>query len=128
MVYTKILVIRGITLSKNDVLRIYDPNLHPNDEADTIFAIMENCVWDRKPFLGQFNLYTWPCCSKLNGEKFILGLEVGKYDIDHMFDTCVKHVTVDVSTDNELKSLLADNHGLSDPQNYLLLNDCTSCS
>ena len=78
MVYDSILVIRGILFSKEDVLEIKNIVLDPTEEEDFLFKVIEKYIWDKELFLGSFQLHTWTCCSKLNGQKFILGKVIGE--------------------------------------------------
>ena len=128
MVYDNILVIRGILLSKKDVLRIKNIVLDPNDDEDFLVQITDKYMCANEPFMGSFKLHTWPCCSKLMNKKFILGNVIGSYGIEDMYNKCVKldrESTFDF--DPELKAL-AKKYGKKSPKNYLLLDDCTSCS
>ena len=86
MVYSEVLVIRGIVLSREEVC--LEKGI-PTDIDDDTF--MEEYFYPGVPFLGNFELHTWPCCSKINGGKFILGYVISRYNIQKIFDNCVPY-------------------------------------
>ena len=130
MVFTTVLVIRGIVLNRAEVLRVknMDEEMDEDSFYNDFYEIYIGCI---EPFISDLGLYTWPCCSDLHNKRFILGTVVTEYDIDDIFNTVVtqKSMEEEEKFDLELAQILIK-HKLGDKtiSDILLLDDCTSCS
>ena len=65
MVYTIVLIVGGIKLNRNEV--------------QTYFDVDEYGYVDDDVLEGKIKLYSFPCCSKLQGQTYILGQKIQKY-------------------------------------------------
>nr|QBK85456.1 MAG: hypothetical protein LCMAC101_00430 [Marseillevirus LCMAC101] len=123
MVFTHVLVIRGILLSKEEVYGLENGEIDYGDEVQLLMEKYDGLV-------GQFDIHEWPCCSPLQHERFILGKIVGKYNIIKMYEEIVTSDSIEskYDFDSELE-LISKGYGFSgSPRNYFLLDNCLYCS
>lgn len=74
---------------------------------------------------GDMNLYPYPCCSKLNGKKYIIGQVVQNAKIDDIADTACP---LDTDVPRVTVERFAKKFGFSSPRIYMMLDDCVYCS
>lgn len=128
MAFNQILVVRGICVSRKVMRKIgkIDKSVRGEDLDD---LLMEN-YGDTENFVNDFQLYTWPCCSKMNYKKFIIGKDIARIDIDVMFDKPMEAQpwSTNFELDEALQSLVDECHLSCKPQTFMVPNDCRFCT
>ena len=113
---------------------LYD-HFNYNDKFEFCCDVEEVLLY-RNMSINGMELYTWPCCSPLNGIKYILGRCLKSppaYNIEEIFTTVCTDETSDENTSKDSKKKLeplpkCPLEGDFEVKTYLMLNDCTSCS
>lgn len=123
--------IRGILIDNIDDLKyiVSNSNLSPELISDVkncedgfdICEIVELVTFNETDFI----LWTWPCCSILNGKKWVLGFDTNpvRAHVD-----CIFNEVVEFEQDEDLDRRLRVLEQFGKIRSILMLNDCTSCS
>ena len=147
MVFTKIQFIRGVVVSDqslrvligyrfNNLWQLWKKTQqdYKNDEED------RDCAWNA--FLFDENgmkilseklglcIYTWPCCSKLNGKKFVIGVKYDEAVICVDIFESVTPIPVNPSyLDREIRDKIVRYGDCLDIdiQSVMVLDDCVRC-
>ena len=116
MTYGSISVVYGLLLTREEVLRIKN------------VTFQDLGRWG--PFVDGYCLFTWPCCSRLNRKKFILGKKLGTYDFDKVFERVIGYNIEQPPIEYDSSLLeLADKYRVSRKiRNIVLMDDCNSCT
>ena len=145
MVFTKILFIRGI-IASNRTLRVLMGRRFPElwdkyqEDAKEVEKDGEDPWWYfvhetdgldviRKK-LG-LEIHTWPCCSELNAEMFVIGVKYGEANVwNDMAEAVTEVPKLSADLDQEITDKIMGYSDCLDVElkSVMLLDDCTSCS
>ena len=115
-------VVYGLFLTHEEVLSI--KNLTEDELAD--FGWMGD-----EPFVDEYRLFTWPCCSSLNREQFILGKLLKEYNLQTLFDEVIEYNNVEkppIEYDSHLVDLAEKYKVPCKIKTIILGDDCGFCS
>jgi hypothetical protein len=134
MVFNRILFVHGALVTREelfkfveDVLKLEFPEKNDGERDDDY---QERCDYVIEEYYGSqiyksMFLYQYPCCSKLNGKKYIIGQVVQHSSIDDIADTACP---LNADMPKVAVERFAKKFGFSNVRIYMMLDDCVYCS
>jgi len=144
MVYSKILFIRGVVVSEQALrvlighrfIDIWNDWVEAKTEYNPDVNVWQECASElgiraRLTKKMGVDVITWPCCSKLNHKKYIIGTVVETVDINNdMFNNVISPPKITADIDSELLEKLMRYGDYLDVElsTVMMIDDCTTCS
>lgn len=128
MSFNQIYVMRGICVTRKEMREI--GKIDKSVKGEDLEELLMEKYGDAEDFVSDFQLYTWPCCSKLHHKKYIIGKYIAEIDIDDIFDGPVEahHWSTNLKLEGALQTII-DHYSLSCRQRTFTVPDgCRFCT
>lgn len=134
MVFSRVLFVHGALVTREELFKFVENELKlefpKQNEGECDDDYQERCDYVIEEYYnskiyGSMVLYQYPCCSKLNGEKYIIGQVVQSAKIDDIADTTCP---LDTDLPRVAVERFAKKFGFSNVRIYMMLDDCMYCS